>query len=44
MIYVIYRPEKKVKKETENHQRNPPGRKIGFMHKRTEKAKKQKEE
>ena len=43
VIDVIYHPGKrKSKRRRENPQRNPTNRKIGFMHKRTEKAKKQK--
>ena len=42
VIDVIYTPGKeKPKRRPKNPQKNPPDRKIGFMHKRAEKAKKQ---
>ena len=45
VIDVVYRPGKrKSKRGKKSPQRNPLCRNIGFMHKRTEKAKKQREE
>ena len=45
MIDVVYCPGKrKSERRPKNPQRNPPDRKIGFMHKRVEKAKRQREE
>ena len=45
VIDVDYRPGKrKSKRGPKSPQKNPPCRNIGFMHKRTEKAKKQREE
>ena len=42
---VIYRPEKrKSKRKPKIPQRNPPDRKTGFMHERTEKSKKKQRE
>lgn len=43
LIVVVHFPGKrKSKRRSKNPQRNPPNRKISFMHKKTEKAKKTK--